>query len=51
MNLSNEEKRFQRMSCSYSEIKTLTLKSIAIAEIFMQMKNNRFDHVIKVGAL
>lgn len=51
MNLSNEEKRFQRMSCSYGEIKTLTLKSIAIDEIFMQMKNNRFDHVIKVGAL
>lgn len=40
------------MSCSYTEIKTLTLKSIAIVKIFMQMKNNRFNRVvIKIWAL
>ena len=44
----NEEKRFPRMYFSYTEIKTLTLKSRAVAKIFMQIKNNRFNHV---GAL
>lgn len=48
----NKEKRFPRTSCSYTEIKTLTLKSIAVAKIFMQMKTNRFNHVVmQVGTL
>lgn len=48
----NEEKRFPRTSCSYTEKKTLTPQPIAVAEIFMQIKDNRFSHVvIKVGAL
>lgn len=37
---------------THTEIKTLTLKSIAVAKIFMQIKNNSFNHVvIRVGAL
>lgn len=42
----NEKKRFPRTSCSYTEKKTLTLQPIAVAEIFMQIKNNRFNHVV-----
>lgn len=48
----NEERRFPGTECSYMEMKTLTLKSITVAKIFMQMQTNRFNHiVIKVGAL